>query len=91
MKDEIIYCGHSGLKLTEVAVNAGDIRVFHYDSSGGSYWDLATKFNVESGEKNIAFLLECPKYVKKFFCQSNHTSFVLYNGERHYDFSINKS
>lgn len=81
------HCRECGERMFSFPVEAGNIKVWHYDSGGGTAYRLATPFN-EKGEKNYAEIYQCLNYKKTpwylFWQDEHHDIFGLFNGEKFY-------
>lgn len=75
------YCRDCGSELKKISVDACNIEVHHYDSAGGCWWDLASKFDPETGEINEATLYQCPNYRRRWYGENHHDIFVEYKGD----------
>jgi len=75
------YCRLCGSKLNSTKIQANKIKVNYYDSLGCCAQILDNPFDSETGEKNMAELLECPNATKFF---NNHDKVVIYKNDYHF-------
>ena len=77
----IAFCPECGQQMVYEKVPADLVEVSHYDSGGGSWWRLASPFNKDNGERNIAVVYRCPSYKRSWYGENNHDIFVVFKGE----------
>jgi hypothetical protein len=82
------YCRHCGRELMHAKVDADYIEVSMYDSGGGSWWRLASPFNPQTGERNVATVHRCIDYQRTWHGENDHDMFVEYEGEIHWGVRI---
>lgn len=58
------------------------IEVFNYDSGGGTWRTLASDYDRETGNKNLAYMYECPLFGYENYIlwknENGHDRFVVY-------------
>lgn len=89
-KEHNKFCRECGSRLIESDVQADKIEQHMYDSGGGTWWRLASSFDPDTGERNIARVFQCPKYERKWYGENRHDIFAVYRGDIEWGVRIKK-
>lgn len=83
-EEKKMYCTECGEEMFSFLCEAGNVRIWRYDSGGGTTYRLASPFN-KNGEKNYAEAYQCPQYKRRFLLGGNHHDiWCFFEGEKYY-------
>lgn len=82
------YCNKCGEELSSYEREAQNVKIFHYDSQGGSMQRLDSAFDSGTGERNYTSIFECPNWKKWWFGSNDHMQFCFYQGRTYHIISF---
>lgn len=83
------HCAECGEELFNFQAEAENVKVLHYDhSGGGTWWELGNPFDKKTGDRNYADVYQCPQFKSGLFGQNAHDIFCVYKGESYYGIKL---
>ena len=76
------------MELTRTEVCADKVQKNYYDGQGGSWYRLASPFDDNTGERNIAVVYRCPNYKRTWYSENSHDIFAVYKDSREWGIRI---